>query len=641
MNLLRITLLCAFFAFFAGSIASSTELPPQNNYPSDTPEYMKTVTLDDMVSYRSKEIGTHNVTWSVFDSLGNSYSYFYLLTNKAYVYDKISGKYITIKRGYYPTGQEPSGEPPNSKNDVFVRWSDDLGKTWEEPVIVYNHKEWGYGEGRYPSCYGFEYEGTFSVGFCIPLVNEAVGEWYGHAWGFWNSDYASVVSHDPDVEVNGSPFTWSTDNRVYAEGVDSDILYQSVSEINPLAGTETISNANNIAYRKSANLNSPDHVVPPQWASNVFREVDTPGSGRFNQQVDFGPISGDQMYLAAYGNFIVESDSKNKPAVSFSNDKGDTWSDFNIIPNSVIDVYAETEFNITAENPGDSIIFDWQTKSFIMQPNGDFSYIMKALIADYGDRYTKIIEVYNEDNRWGIRTIAEITGAYIVYADVTNDLGERQNPSDVELQGAITFDGTKLIAKWVDLIGYDPDMGNFETTDVFVATREIGQTTWSEKVNITNSEDIDRSTMLPNYVPNDLKDIPLLKMSSIIYSTSADEIRAAQFNAGDPQHLSLGLFDTEVSVEDQKEANTFQIINMYPNPADQDVTILFATDSYGTCTVDLYDVMGKKLQQNVVSNQSAGERYVTISTSDLPVGTYYVTLRLNGQSVTEVLNVIR
>jgi len=130
-------------------------------------------------------------------------------------------------------------------------------------------------------------------------------------------------------------------------------------------------------------------------------------------------------------------------------------------------------------------------------------------------------------------------------------------------------------------------------------------------------------------------------MSSIIYSTSPDEIRAAQFNAGDAQHLSVGLFDTEVSVEDQKEANSFHIINIYPNPADQDATILFATDSYGSCTVDLYDVMGKKLQQNAVSNQSAGERYVTINTSNLPVGTYYVTLRLNGQSVTEVLNVIR
>jgi len=644
MNLLRITLLSAIFALFAGSVASSIELQPQNNYPTDTPEYMKTVSLEDMVPFKSKEIGTHDVTWNIIDSLGNSYSYFYLLTNKAFVYDMTSGRYLTIKRGYYPTGQEPAGEPPNSKNDVFVRWSDDLGKNWEEPVLVYNHKEWGFGEGRYPSCYPFEYEGTFSVGFCIPLVNEAVSEWYGHAWGFWNSDYESVVSHDPDIEVDGSPFTWSTDNRVYCEGAGSDIIYQSISEITPAAGTETISNANNFAYRKSANLNSPDHVVPPQWASNVFREVDQPGTGRFSQQVDFGPISGDDMYMACYGNFIVESVSKNKPAVSFSTDKGDTWSDFNIIPNSVIQVYAETEYGITtsnSENPADSIIFDWQTKSFIMQSNGDFCYIMKALIANFGARETKIIEVYNEDNRWGIRTIADVTGAYITYADVLNDLQERQNPSDIELQGAITFDGTKLVAKWVDLIGYEPDMGNFETTDIFVSTREIGQSSWSESMNITNSEEIDRSTMLPNYVPNDLRDIPLLKMRSIIYSENADQIRAAQFNAGDLQHLIVGHFDTEVSVENQKEINSFEILSMYPNPADQDVTILFTTDNYGTCTVDLYDVMGKKLQENVVRNLSSGERYITLNTSTLPVGTYYVSLRLNGQSVTKVLNVIR
>jgi hypothetical protein len=641
MNLLRISLLCAFFAFFVGSLANATELPPLNNYPSDTPEHIKTVSLEDMVPYKSKDIGTHNVTWNVFDSLGNSYSYFYLLTNKAFVYDKISGRYITIKRGFYQTGTEPAGEPPNSKNDVFVRWSDDLGKTWDEQVLVYNHKEWGFGEGRYPSVYGFEYDGTFSVGFCIPLVNEAVGEWYGHAWGFWNSDYDAVVSHDQSLTVDGSAFSWSTDNRVYCEGMGDDIVYQSVSEITPVAGTETISNANNIAYRKSANLTTPEKVVPPQWASNVFREVDEPGSGRFNQQVGFGPIAGDDMYMAVYGNFIVESVIKNKPAVSISNDKGDTWSDFNIIPNSVIDVYAEIEHNITIENPGDSIIFDWQTKSFVMLPNGDFSYIMKALIANYGERSTKIVEVYNEGGRWGIRTIADITGAYIVYADVTTTAGDRVNPSDIELQGAVSFDGTKIVAKWVDLIGYDPEMGNFETTDVFVATREVGKSDWSEKMNITNSDEIDRSTMLPDFVPNDLKDIPLLKMRTIDYSTNPEEVRTAQFNAGDPQHLVVGHFDTEVSVEDQNESKSFAIKRIYPNPADQEATILFTTDGYGSCTVDIYDVMGKKLQQNLVNNLSAGERFITLNTSTLPVGTYYVSLRLNGQSITEIMNVIR
>lgn len=641
MNLLRLSLLTVIITAFVGLNAYALELPPQNNYPTDNNEYVKTVGLDDLVPYSQKDNNTLDVEWSVLDSLGNSYSYFYLLTNKAFVYDKISEKYITIKRGFYQTGEAPQDDFDNSKNNVFIRYSDDLGKTWSDAVLVYDHRNTGFGEGRYPSCYGFEYEGEFSVGFCIPLVDEAAGVWFGHAWGFWNEPYGSFSLHDESIEVGDNLFEWSTDNRLYCEGMGSDFLFQSVSEINPPEGFGTVSNANNIAYRRSITLDDPEKVVPDAWASSVFREVETPETGRFNQQVDFGPgPEDDQLYLAVYGNFVNEIPSKNKPGVSFSTDNGETWGDFDVLPNSVTEAYAIGEFNITSENPADSIIFDWATKSFVMLPNGDFSYIMKALILDYGDRYTKIIQVYNEGGFWGIRTIGDHTGAYIVYADVTNNLGERVNPSDIELQAAVSFDGSKIVAKWVDLIGYDPEMGDFETTDVFVSTLNVGSNQWSEKQNITNSEEIDRSVMLPNFVPNDLMDIPLLKMYSIIYTDDPEDIRAAQFNAGDPQHLMIGHFDAMVGVEDNAE-NNFGIKSLYPNPANENATILFTTDSYGSCTVEIYDVMGIKLQENVITDHSGGDRYLTIDTSDLPTGSYYVTLRYNGQSQTEVLNVIR
>ena len=607
-------------------------------YIGDEQVVLKPVSVENLIQNKQSKDQTQSMNFVKFDSLGNCYSYFFYMINKAFVLDPISYNLVTVKRGFFDQVRYPGYTGDNTKNNLFLRISEDLGKTWNEPIKIFDSKSAGSrGEGRYPSIHCFQYEGEFSVGYTFPLVLEAQSTWPGNQTGFYNAAYGATHMFADKFSYNGKVYKWDNDSRIIS-GLDYDnpssFWILVVSEVTP--EVEDWGDMNNIAIRKTIDLGDFESKIPPQWTSKTWRDVDN--TGRYNQIVGLKMDKNNKMYMAAYGNFIIGDDrSINRPGVSTSDDFGETWSNFNVIPLSVIDNFAAS---LGLASPVTA--FDWYAKDFLVWDNGDFSYILKILVWD-GEtyQYTIIAEAYYENGQWGIRKVADYTGSYIVYVDVTDTDGARTNPGYNELQASTTLDGLNAVVKWVDLVDYDPEAGTFSTTDVFIATRSMDTKTWGATKNITNSEEIDRGTVLPDYLPNDLRDIPLLKMYAKVDPNDPEE-RNKQFYAATDQWLMVGHFDTEVSVEETaKPLGNMEISALYPNPTSYQSIATVNIPESGNISLAIYNVMGKKVMNIFSGSTTKGTQNFKINTNELPVGTYYINLKYQDQSQTKMLNVIR
>ena len=72
--------------------------------------------------------------------------------------------------------------------------------------------------------------------------------------------------------------------------------------------------------------------------------------------------------------------------------------------------------------------------------------------------------------------------------------------------------------------------------------------------------------------------------------------------------------------------------NVYPSPANDNITIDFPSEEMSSYTVHIYDMLGK-LVQNSESHQNAAP--ITVDVSKLRVGTYSVQVESNNVLVNE------
>jgi hypothetical protein len=350
-----------------------------------------------------------------------------------------------------------------------------------------------------------------------------------------------------------------------------------------------------------------------------------------------------KMYLGVYGSFVAgEYADRADPAISISEDNGATWSEFDICPRSLLRDYA-TSIGVQP----DSVANNWSSKDFVVFDNGDVSFAMQFLeidqLRDASTWKREIIEVYKEEGAWGIRKIAD-NSLYLVYIDVTDETtGDRLNQMDTELQLSRTVDGTSLLAKWIGLQGMDWENDRFSTSDVMIATRKKTSKTWSDTVNVTNDTFLDRCSWIPDLLPNDLQDIPLLKL---ITSPDEDDIEldsmfTKQFYAEVPQYLLMGYFNTTVGVEDNENIVSEDSYNVYPNPATDYVEVTFNLSKDGNINIELYNELGSKVKEIYNGYLVSGLRAVSFKTLDLPAGAYYCVINHNGNNITKQVNIIR
>lgn len=93
--------------------------------------------------------------------------------------------------------------------------------------------------------------------------------------------------------------------------------------------------------------------------------------------------------------------------------------------------------------------------------------------------------------------------------------------------------------------------------------------------------------------------------------------------------------------EDLESSTELTIGQNYPNPASGTTTISYAAPKSGHIVMDLYNLVGTKVASIVNGNYTEGVHSVSFDIQTLPSGVYTIVLKLNGQSVSKPMTVVR
>lgn len=593
---------------------------------------------------------TQAINYAIWDSLDNGYSYF-SSRQQPYVYHIETGTLYTIKRGAGPRDDASYGT--NVLDNLFFRSSTDWGQTWTDPELLYDASNESPGfYARYPSIYPFILEGQLCFNYTSPLTG-------GEGWQGWlNSIYyfgapLNTFMSNAETETGGIAYGWGTDAKLLGGTTNpeqTEPYFLAIGGLMPPGGNRdgAWDDNSNVAYRKTADFTLWDVIVPDAWASDNFYPVDADSN---TSSVIYGLKKGpdDKMYAGIIGNFIDSEDPDLwEVGVSFSEDYGETWSNLDICPISLLWDYA------TANGLDPDSVSNYSAYDFLLYEYGDgqIGYSVFVWMSDFRqgvaplDRQMQIVEYYKQGGTWGIRKVGDISGYTLPYWDEDAQSFSARNQMGIELNAALTEDGTKMLLKWVDLTNLaDDGAGNitFNGSDIFISTKTVTGNTWGDVQNISDDDGIHRITWIPDYVPNSLIGIPMIEEISIADPNDTDQEAAIRGrNLLERQYCLIGYFDAVVGVEKGPENDgKISINSIYPNPASSYTQVSVNIPADGEATIELFDLMGNKVVELHDGFLSAGSHAIYLPTDNLSIGTYYCTLNMNGYKTVKTLTIVR
>ncbi len=116
--------------------------------------------------------------------------------------------------------------------------------------------------------------------------------------------------------------------------------------------------------------------------------------------------------------------------------------------------------------------------------------------------------------------------------------------------------------------------------------------------------------------------------STLSFSTSDTTIMRNALNT---------FFSTSVINDVKNIVSTF---NVFPNPANEKITITIDLKQSSTLMIDIIDIAGKQVAL-VMNEKQTGILTKEFNISALPSGNYLVRLQVNGKSVTQKLDIVR
>lgn len=194
-----------------------------------------------------------------------------------------------------------------------------------------------------------------------------------------------------------------------------------------------------------------------------------------------------------------------------------------------------------------------------------------------------------------------------------------------------------IFATWTQFDTSDVSAGGFGNGDLYMSYSENGGTSWSNPVNMTNSQtpgcfpgecDSDHWSSLADEVDENLH---------VTYTNDKDAGGIPQDEGAATENpIRYLTFPTPVLGVDDVDNRpvSFSLNQNYPNPFNAKTTISFNLKEAGAVTVDVYDITGAKVATLVDGNLTAGQHQVSWDAADVASGVYYYKLSTNGVSET-------
>lgn len=130
------------------------------------------------------------------------------------------------------------------------------------------------------------------------------------------------------------------------------------------------------------------------------------------------------------------------------------------------------------------------------------------------------------------------------------------------------------------------------------------------------------------------------------YAPNATDSWAEEFIPGDAWndfseyvYIGVRLSSPNVSVPTISENST----EVYPNPSmgSESVTIAFTTTESANVTVELYDLLGNKVQTVMNGSTEAGQQLANVNTSSLTAGIYVYSITAGDQTLSGKLSIVK
>ena len=224
-------------------------------------------------------------------------------------------------------------------------------------------------------------------------------------------------------------------------------------------------------------------------------------------------------------------------------------------------------------------------------------------------------------------------GGWITYLShgIDNDGGYSPIPSD-ELEDHVQYladnPGAFWVATYVDVVRYIRERDAASVTEVSVSDDEL-------TVEVTDDLD-DAIYSVPitirRTLPEGWEAVTVSQDGSPLVAVlvEADGEMAVEFNAvPDGGTVLLTKSDPTSAAETPETGGSF-IVSTQPNPFHGHTTFVYEVGTAGPVTVEVYDLLGRRLETLVDTIQAAGRQVVTWDASRYGAGTYTYRLRTVG-----------
>ncbi len=601
-------------------------------------------------------------------------------------YEPKSNTYVLIGRDIIETEEN---QPFHLQSGVlYLISSRDNGNTWSTPQVIFRKQS------------HFDVMPTVAVfnpnGASIPTDlnyfiysriakaedGQTSAPFYGGHFVFVTPEFTDAIALKGPVDNNpASRQKWfKTTAATYTKsGVDYSVLVgQLLPETNYPGGNYG---------RASVNMTDIDVTsgIPQQWGLDKFRQVSNPSSGSHYNNNIYIDVDEEGTLYACVANMFIDMPEKRRVGFSISTDNGETWSDFQKMPISVLSNYVVTQ----GGDADSSFIYPYESNGFVVYGKNKFSYFTRLLLIENGESFSQIIEIKYDNGNWSINNIHQLIEPPFAFGRMwaintqrTSETSEEEIPflfdRGYEISAGKTLDGY-VFCKFLDHNGElvtfpttqiairqatETDPYNYRifawdtlpTNDVFVAYRPITSSQWKIS-NVTNDARYNRNTITPRLVKS-INAIPILHLRTdeqIVKRVSSTTQQPIYPEYYDFPSFLIELIDEismpvalEVAIADAINPNTVSEIKennndllVYPNPASSITNINFTIEKAGNATIKLSNTLGQTIDVLASGYYNAGNFNINLDASKYSVGSYYVTLTVDGRSITKMLSVIK
>ncbi|HIA28752.1 MAG TPA: T9SS type A sorting domain-containing protein [Candidatus Marinimicrobia bacterium] len=188
---------------------------------------------------------------------------------------------------------------------------------------------------------------------------------------------------------------------------------------------------------------------------------------------------------------------------------------------------------------------------------------------------------------------------------------------------------------------YSDTSANRFNFDVFAVRSEDGGATWTEPMNITNTLMLDVDEIHPHLAPRATDEecyivymAPDYEVETVTPAASPEDFKQRLWFA----NLNWG----EVSIESGENLPVrFELSQNFPNPFNPQTVISYSLDRTADVRLEVFDLLGRKVQTLVNKEMDAGNHDVVWKGSEQGAGIYFYRLSTDGRSETRKMVLLK